>query len=232
MHVPSAFETRRIDQVGPQVRDRPRMGEDGPVGRASEHDAHPGRPVRIDDQPADIHIVAFELVAQEATERVVADHAAEPDAEPQTGRAGREDRSGTADGETRLVDEPLRLTERGVDVAGQHEVGVRVAQDEEIDRVGHARTIPEASTVANVGRRLGRRPGAAAMTMEGPEDAQDSRDLGAQRWGAEKEEIDKQARQEHLAHEAERIHAEEAAEMAAERGEAPKPKRPWWRFWG
>jgi hypothetical protein len=70
------------------------------------------------------------------------------------------------------------------------------------------------------------------MTMEGPEDTQDSRDLGAQRWGAEKEEIDKEVREEHLAHEAERIHAEEAAEMAAERGEAPKPRRPWWKFWG
>jgi hypothetical protein len=31
-------------------------------------------------------------------------------------------------------------------------------------------------------------------------------------------------------HEAERIHAEEAAEEAA-RGEAPKPNRPWWKFW-
>lgn len=51
-------------------------------------------------------------------------------------------------------------------------------------------------------------------------------DPGAQRWGAEKEQIDKGAQQDHLAHEAERIHAEEAAE----RGEAPKPK-PWWKFW-
>src|SRR4249919_504275 len=51
----------------------------------------------------------------------------------------------------------------------------------------------------------------AAMSMEGP-GGTESRDLGAQRWGAEKEEIDKQAREEHLAHEAERIHAEQAAE--------------------
>jgi hypothetical protein len=65
------------------------------------------------------------------------------------------------------------------------------------------------------------------MSMEGP-GGTESRDLGAQRWGAEKEEIDKQGREEHLAHEAERIHAEEAAE----REEAPKPKRPWWKFWG
>ena len=65
------------------------------------------------------------------------------------------------------------------------------------------------------------------MSMQRPGDPGE-RDLGAQPWGAEKEEIDKQARQEHLAHEAERIHAE----MAAERGEAPKPKRPWWKFWG
>ena len=68
------------------------------------------------------------------------------------------------------------------------------------------------------------------MSMQGPGDPGE-RDLGAQRWGAEKEEIDKQAGQEHLAHEAERIHAEEAAEEAAERGEAPKPKRPWRKFW-
>jgi hypothetical protein len=44
--------------------------------------------------------------------------------------------------------------------------------------------------------------------------------------GAEKEQIDNGAQQDRLAHEAERIHAEEAAE----RGDAPKPK-PWWKFW-
>jgi len=68
------------------------------------------------------------------------------------------------------------------------------------------------------------------MSMQGP-GGSGGRDPGAQKWGAEKEQIDKQAREEHLVHEAERIHAEEAAEEAAERGEAPKPKRPWWKFW-
>jgi hypothetical protein len=65
------------------------------------------------------------------------------------------------------------------------------------------------------------------MSMQGPGGA-GGRDPGAQRWGAEKEQIDKEAEQEHLVHEAERIHAEEAAE----RGEAPAPKRPWWKLWG
>jgi hypothetical protein len=69
------------------------------------------------------------------------------------------------------------------------------------------------------------------MSMEGP-GGPGGRDPGAQRWGIEQEEIDKQAREEHLAHEAERIHAEEAAEEAAERGEPPPTKRPWWKFWG
>ena len=68
------------------------------------------------------------------------------------------------------------------------------------------------------------------MSMEGP-GGPGGRDPGAQRWGAEQEEIDKQAREEHLAHEAERIHAAEAAEEAAAHGEPP-PKRPWWKFWG
>jgi hypothetical protein len=71
------------------------------------------------------------------------------------------------------------------------------------------------------------------MSMEGP-GGPGSRDPGAQRWGAEKEQIDRGA-VHHLAHEAERIHAEEAAEMAAERGEAPNEStsscgeidRPW-----
>jgi hypothetical protein len=54
------------------------------------------------------------------------------------------------------------------------------------------------------------------------------RDLGAQRWEAEKEEIDHLAQQEHLVHEAERIHAEEAAEE----GQPVARKRPWWKFWG
>ena len=48
------------------------------------------------------------------------------------------------------------------------------------------------------------------MSMSGP-GGTGGRDLGAQRWGSEQEEIDHQAQQEHLAHEAERIHAEEAA---------------------
>ena len=54
------------------------------------------------------------------------------------------------------------------------------------------------------------------------------RDLGAQRWGSEQEQIDQLAEQEHQIHEAERIHAEEAAETGVP---APK-KRPWWKFWG
>jgi hypothetical protein len=52
-------------------------------------------------------------------------------------------------------------------------------------------------------------------------------DLGAERWRAEQEQIDKAAAQEHLADEAERIHAEEAGEL----GEAPPAKKPWWKFW-
>ena len=63
------------------------------------------------------------------------------------------------------------------------------------------------------------------MSMQGPGGAGE-RDRGAMAWGSEKESVDKAVEQEHLAHEAERIHAEEAAE----RGEVPK-KKPWWKFW-
>ena len=64
------------------------------------------------------------------------------------------------------------------------------------------------------------------MSMSGP-GGDGGRDLGAQRWGAEQEEINQMAEREHLAREAERIHAEEAAEE----GRPVAPKRPWWKFW-
>ena len=47
------------------------------------------------------------------------------------------------------------------------------------------------------------------MSMQGP-GGSGGRDPGAQKWGAEKEQIDKQAREEHLVREAQRIHAEES----------------------
>ncbi len=46
-------------------------------------------------------------------------------------------------------------------------------------------------------------------------------------WVPRRSSSGKEAQQEQLAHEADRIHAEEAAE----RGEAPAKKRPWWKFW-
>ena len=63
------------------------------------------------------------------------------------------------------------------------------------------------------------------MSMQGP-GGPGGRDLGAQRMGAHEEQLQKEAQQEQLAHEADRIHAEEAAE----RGEA-SAKKPWWKFW-
>src|SRR4029453_17825839 len=60
---------------------------------------------------------------------------------------GRGDRPRAPAREPRVVDEPLGLAEPRLDVPGQHEVGGRVAEDEEVEGVGPARTIPEASTV-------------------------------------------------------------------------------------
>ena len=69
------------------------------------------------------------------------------------------------------------------------------------------------------------------MSMQGP-GGEGGRDRGGMAWGSEKDSVDKAVEQEHLAHEAERIHAEEAAEAARlGKAPAPKPKRPWWKFW-
>ena len=147
--VSSAVEQHGVDQLCPKVADRARVREDRAVVRPGEHDGHAGRSARLGDQPADVHAATFELVAQEAAEQVVAHDAAEPDAESQPGGTARDDRPRAADGEVSPLDEPLGLAERGLDVAEQHEVGVRVAEDEEVERVGwvggvgHERTIAE-----------------------------------------------------------------------------------------
>jgi uncharacterized membrane protein len=154
VHVPGASQTRGVDQVDPQIRDRSRVGQDRAVVRSSEHHGHARRPVRVHDQPADVDPSVLELVPQEASELVVAHDAAESDAEPEPRRAGGDDRAGATDGQVRPVDEPLGLSERGLDVPRQHEVGVRVAEHEEIERVGHARTIPEGASTVSRGARL------------------------------------------------------------------------------
>jgi hypothetical protein len=51
---------------------------------------------------------------------------------------------------------------------------------------------------------------------------------GEQKWDLEHDEIQRMADEERKVHEAERIHAEEAAEDGA----APVTKKPWWKFWG
>ena len=118
---------------------------DRAVVRTGEHHGHPRRPVGVDDEAGEVHATELELVAHEAAERVVAHDAAEPDDEAEPGRAAREDRPRTADGEASPLDEPLGLPERRLDIADKHEVGVRVTEDEEVEglgRVGHGRTIP------------------------------------------------------------------------------------------
>jgi hypothetical protein len=53
------------------------------------------------------------------------------------------------------------------------------------------------------------------------------RTRGGARGGGEQERLMREAEQERMVKETEAIHAEEAAE----RGEAPPAKTPWWRFW-
>jgi hypothetical protein len=64
--------------------------------------------------------------------------------------------------------------------------------------------------------------------MSMPGGGPQSRDPGAQRWGAEQEQINKAAEQSHLAHELERAEAERAAEDGVA---PPVAKKPWWKFW-
>jgi hypothetical protein len=143
MDMPCRVECVWIDAFGAQVRDRARTREDRAVVRPGEDDRQPRRPIRLDDEPRDVHASALELISHETPEDVVADDAADrgPKAEP-CGTA-REDRARAADGELRLLDDPLDLPERRFDIAHEDEVGVDVAQHQQVDRIRHGRTIAE-----------------------------------------------------------------------------------------
>ncbi len=126
-----------VDGSRAKVSDRSLVGQDRAIVGAREHDGEPRRAIGCDDEPFHVHAPAVELVAHEATEEVVADDTAEGNAESEASGAARHDRPGAADREMGAVQEPLPLPERRLDVPRQHEVGVRVAEDQEVDAIRH-----------------------------------------------------------------------------------------------
>ena len=94
--------------------------------------------MRVDRHPRDVDAARGELLEHRPAEQIVADHPADRDPQPQPGGGARGDRARPADRERRLVDEPLRLPERRHDVAAaQDQVGVHVAKDDQVERLGH-----------------------------------------------------------------------------------------------
>ena len=83
---------------------------------------------------------APELVEDEPAGRVVADHAHERGAQPQAGASAGRDRGGPAHRERPRIRELFRLPIR--ELAGRavkHDVGVGVADHQQIEAGGHAR---------------------------------------------------------------------------------------------
>ena len=142
--VPRRFEQAWADPLGAQVGDRARPREDRSVVPPGKDDGQAGRPSGFDDQAGHVDPPALELVAHEPPEHVVAHDAADRRSQAEAGGAARDDRAGPADGQVRVVDDPLDLAERGLDVADQEQIGVDVAEDQQIDRIRHGRTIAEA----------------------------------------------------------------------------------------
>ena len=76
----------------------------------------------------------LQLIAHEPAEDVVAHHGRERHAQPELGRAAREDGARPADDHLRVVDEPFRLPERRHHlVPDQHEVRIGVTEHQDIE---------------------------------------------------------------------------------------------------
>lgn len=84
----------------------------------------------FDDERFHDDTPALELVTHEATEQIVTNDATEPHPKPEPSGGARDDRPRAPHRKPSLVHEPLGLPEHGLDVPGQHQVGVRIAQDQ------------------------------------------------------------------------------------------------------
>ncbi len=116
------------------------------IARSSPRDSTTviaGRPVVVDGDPADVDPARPQLVLHEPAERIVAHHAGESHPQTELGGGARHDGAGAADREGARVHEAFGLPERRGHVpAVQHQIGVRVAQHQQIE-IGHGvATIP------------------------------------------------------------------------------------------
>ena len=132
-----------IDQRAAEIADRAGRGEHGAIVRRREHHRDARGPVRVDGDAAGVDASLVEFLAHERAEQVVAHHAGDRDAHAEPSRTARQDRARASEREARLVDHALGLAERRLDVAAaQHQIGVHVAQHQEVE-VRHAPTIRE-----------------------------------------------------------------------------------------
>ena len=132
MHVAGAPQELKVDDAGVQRVDRPHKRQDRPIVAAGEDHGQAGGQRPIDDHGRDVDAPPAEGLELKPPQSIVADDADESASKSQTGCAGRNDRTRASDLKPGGVDELLDLAKRGYDVASQQQVGVAIAQNDEI----------------------------------------------------------------------------------------------------
>ena len=123
----------QVDLVEAQRADGAQVRQQGTVVPPRQDDRQPGLERRVAHHPADVDAARGHGVQHETAEIVVAHFADEGDAQPQPRRAAGENGRRPADRERGVVQDLLHLTIRRRHLAAQHQVGVDVAHDDDVE---------------------------------------------------------------------------------------------------
>jgi hypothetical protein len=104
------------------------------AGSNRQHDAEAGGDGRIRAEPPHVDPAVGQGVADESAVQIVADRGRERGRHSEAGQPAGHDGGRAAQHEIGGVDQGLRLPERGNGIAGEEQVGVGVADDQD---VGH-----------------------------------------------------------------------------------------------
>ncbi len=138
-----------IDLLGPQRRDRAEIGQQGTLAvRPREMDRDACAYMRVGDQVGRRDAGIAEVFAHEGAEDVVAGHADEGGAQAEPGGAtGKDGRRASGD-QLGIVDEFLVLAPDRRGIAGQDQVDVELAKNDEVIHPRHGVSQPPRSASA------------------------------------------------------------------------------------
>ncbi len=156
VHVPCRVDEIDVDARPAEVRDGARRGQDGAVIGASQDHRETGWSLPVHAKSSRVDPLVLDRSSNERSEQVVADDAGKRHPEPEPGGSAGQDGSGTAEHQSSVFDDRFDLSEGRSGLDSEDQVGIRVAEHQQVDALSHRRSVASAHTALGAGSRTRR----------------------------------------------------------------------------